>query len=106
VNAMPELNDLRQQGYTQAALKPKCVIVGILEAAEKPTNLLGQTVQVSLSTQSKKSFDRHRFNVGVSTQLGKRESTGGAEKIIITAEPKSSNGHNYTLLIVTEDTGA
>lgn len=91
--------------YPNASCKKKLIVVGTLEGAEKDTNLLGHTVQVSLSSQSRKSFDRHRFDITLQAQMGKRASTAGAEKIKITAEPRSSNGNNYTLLICTEDTG-
>ena len=92
--------------YPNANCKQKCVLVGILEGAENPTNLLGQTVQVSLSNQSRKFWDRHRFNITMAIQMGRRASAEGAECITIKAVPTTSNGNNYTLLHVSEDTGA
>jgi len=92
--------------YPGAKIAPKKVIVGVLEGAEKPTNLLGKTVQVSLSTQSAKSFDRHRFDFTLQQQMGKRSTVDGADCVLINAEARSSNGNNYTLLLVTSDEDA
>lgn len=92
--------------YPNASIKSKIVLVGVLEGSEKPSNLWGKTVQVSLSEQSAKTFNRHRFDASIQVTMGKRESVAGAEKIHIKAESRSSNGNNYTLLICSEDTGA
>lgn len=97
------LDHLREIGYPKANVKQKMVVVGVLNGAEKDTNLLGKTVQLSLSNQSMKTFDRMRFDAGIQVMMGKRQSAEGAENILVTAEPRSSNGNNYTLLICEED---
>lgn len=94
------LEELRSLGYKDAKMTQKCTLVGILDASEKTSPFLGQTVQVSLSNQARKTFDRYRMDRTIQAQMGKA-TTEGAERISIKAELKKFGSKDWTLLNVT-----
>lgn len=94
------LDELREMGYEGASLKHKNILVGILDEAEKDTSLLGEVIQISLSPQSRKTFERYRLSRTAKVNMGKA-SADGSECIKITAEPKKFGANKFTQLTVT-----
>lgn len=88
-----------EMGYTKASVKHRAVLVGILEESQKPSALVGETVQVSLSPQARKTFESYRFSRTIKAQMGTL-SLDGVEKIKITALKKVAGTNKYTLLEV------
>lgn len=91
-------NDL---GYPKASVKHRVVLVGVLEDSAKKSPLIGEPVQVSLSPQARKTFERYCFSRTIKAKMGTK-SLDGAEHILITAEKKTAGTNKYTLLNVTE----
>lgn len=87
--------------FPKAELKAKVILVGILDNAAKPSALLGKTVQISLSQQSRKTWDRYRYDRTLQIQMGKAKPEG-AENIRIQALPRKSGTNDWTLLQVTD----
>lgn len=94
------LDELREQGYDKAALKHKNILVGILDETEKPSDLVGEVVQISLSPQSRKTFERYRLTRTAKVNMG-RATAEGSEVIKITAEGKQFGKNKFTQLTVT-----
>lgn len=90
-------NDL---GYPKASVKQRVVLVGLLTESHKKSPLIGETVQVSLSPQARKTFERYCFSRTIKAQMG-TQSLDGAENILITAVKKTAGTNKYTLLDVT-----
>lgn len=86
--------------YPNAKVSHKLVLVGRLLAAEKDSNLIGRTVQVSLSAQARKTFDRYNFDRTLDIAQGKKPADG-ANVLNIKAEPRKTGTNNWTLLLVT-----
>ncbi|WP_454735433.1 hypothetical protein [Cupriavidus necator] len=94
------LDELREQGYDKAALKHKNILVGILDETEKPSDLVGEVIQISLSPQSRKTFERYRLTRTAKVNMG-RATAEGSEVIKITAEGKQFGKNKFTQLTVT-----
>ena len=87
--------------FPKAELKAKVILVGILDNAAKPTALLGKTVQISLSQQSRKTWDRYRYDRTLQIQMGKAKPEG-AENIRIQALSRRTGTNDWTLLQVSD----
>lgn len=85
--------------YPNAKVAQKMVLVGVLLAAENATNLLDRTVQVSLSSQARKTFDRYNFDRTFDVASGKQPAEG-SNVLSIKALPKKTGTNNWTLLQV------
>lgn len=94
------LDELREQGYDKAALKHKNILVGILDETEKDSDLVGEVIQISLSPQSRKTFERYRLTRTAKVNMG-RATAEGSEAIKITAEGKQFGKNKFTQLTVT-----
>ena len=99
------LNELRVvHGYEKAAKKQYTSLIGILEEAdapkEKAEDNIGQMVEVSLSPQSRKSFQAYLLQRTVQVARGSA-SAEGADRLKLVAEAKSANGKDFTLVKVT-----
>lgn len=94
------MQELREKGFKNAKMTHKCTLVGILEAAEKNTSYLGKTIQVSLSDQARKTFDRYRMDATIQAQMGKRPNLDGVEMLSITAKLRKFGQKDWTLLEV------
>jgi hypothetical protein len=87
--------------FPNVSMKKKAILVGVLTAAAKDSNLIGKTVQLSLSSQARKTFDRYRFDRTFKVQQGK-VTREGSEVISVKAEARKNGKNNYTLLIIGE----
>jgi len=85
--------------FPNAKVAQKMVLVGVLLASENPTNLLDRTVQVSLSSQARKTFDRFNFDRTFDVAAGKQPAEG-SNILSIKAVPKKTGTNNWTLLQV------
>jgi hypothetical protein len=100
------LKQLREvDGYEKAAVKQYCHLVGILLEAEKdPSNLVNQMVLVSLSPQSRNSFEGHKLQLAVKLRLAQVNGTQaptGLDILTITAEVKTNRANQtFTTLKV------
>lgn len=97
ISVNEHLQHLHSIGYDKASVKQKLVLVGSLLASDKPSDLVGETVQLSLAPQSRKTFERYCFDRTVKARL-----TGapveGAERIRIVAHRKVTGTNKWTLL--------
>jgi hypothetical protein len=92
------LKKLREtDGYDQAAVKQYCELVVLLSKSEKPSEHVGNMVQISLSPQSRKLFEGYRYQESVKVALKKR-SAEGIEQIRVSTEVKSQGQNTFTLL--------
>lgn len=94
------LDEMREMGYDKAALKHKNILVGILDETEKATNLIGEVIQISLSPQSRKTFERYRLTRTAKVNMGRAQAEG-SEVLKITAEGKQFGKNKFTQLTVT-----
>lgn len=95
------LKKLREvDGYDKANVKHYVELIGILTAADKPSDHVGNMVQVSLSPQSRKTWDGYQLQESVKVAQGRR-SAEGIDQIVVRAEVKTVNGKTFTLLRVT-----
>ena len=85
--------------FPKAKVAQKMVLVGVLLAAENATNLLDRTVQVSLSSQARKTFDRYNFDRTFDVAAGKQPAEG-SNVLSIKALGKKTGDKNWTLLQV------
>lgn len=96
------LKNLREvEQYPDANVKEYCELVGILNEAAKPCEHVGGMVQISLSPQSRKSFEGYRLQQSVKVRLG-QAAPEGQENIVIRAEVKSMGNNTFTLLKVSD----
>lgn len=89
-------------GYTDASLKPYTALIGIVDDVENDKNagdIVGQMVEVSLSPQSRKSFQAYELQRSVAVARGAKPAEG-SDQIRIEADTKSQNGKDFTLLKV------
>lgn len=100
ISVADHLDHLRSIGYDKASVKQKLVLVGSLVASEKPSALVGETVQFSLAPQSRKTFERYCFDRTVKARLS-GSPVEGAERIRITAYKKVTGTNKWTLCEVT-----
>lgn len=89
------------EGYKDASSKHYLELVGILNSAEKDTEHLGNMVQLSLSPQSRKSFEAYRLQKSVKIRMG-RDTEEGAEELTIRAVVKTMGNYTFTILQVTD----
>jgi hypothetical protein len=87
------------EGYKDASKKKYIELIGFLTASQKSGGPTGEIVQVSLSPQSLLTFQAYMANVAVRVRLG-QITAEGVENIRVTAEGKSGNGRNWTILKV------
>jgi hypothetical protein len=87
------------EGYKDASKKKYIELIGFLQGSAKPGGPTGEIVQVSLSPQSLLTFQAYMANVAVRVRLG-QITAEGVENIRVTAEGKSGNGRNWTILKV------
>lgn len=94
------LANLRDKmGYSKASKKLYVDLFGILEAAGKPSDHVGNTVSVSLSPDSVKAFTGMRRDVVVKKMLGQIDVDASAGvRLTISTEIKSANGNTWTRL--------
>lgn len=94
------LKKLREvDGFEDASRKKYIELIGFLKGAAKDGGPRDELVQVSLSPQSLLTFQAHMANVAVRVRLGQMV-VEGVENIRVTAEGKSGNGRNWTILKV------
>lgn len=99
ISVNDHLDHLRSIGYDKAAVKQKLVVVGSLVASDKPSDLVGETVQLTLAPQSRKTFERYCFDRTVKARLTGKP-VEGAERIRIVAHRKVTGSNKWTLLEV------
>ncbi len=100
-NVNDYLKKLRDvDGYKDASRKQYIELIGFLKSASKDGGPIGELVQVSLSPQSLLSFRSYMANVAIKVRIGQMKAEG-VENLRITAEGKSGNGRNWTILKVT-----
>lgn len=84
-------------GYEDADVKKYCEVIGILNKAEKETEHVGNMVQLSLSPQSRKSFEAYRLQQSVKIKMG-RATEEGSEELVFRAVVKTMGNYTFTIL--------
>jgi hypothetical protein len=92
-------------GYVNASVKPYTILVGILNGSQKGGGMEGDLVQISLSPQSRGSFDNYRIQAGVKQIQGRIAAGADMATFRVEAESKSRNDKDYTLLKVVSKIG-
>ena len=88
-------------GYPNAEMKHYLEVVGILNKTAKPSELVGEMVQVSMSPQSRKAFEAYRLQRSVKIRMG-RATAEGSEEIIIRAVTKTMGKFTFTVLVASD----
>jgi hypothetical protein len=83
-------------GYTKAALKKRCILVGALVfPGSKMPEMEGDLIQIDLAPNSLKNFNQHRFTTAY--KVGKGQVAAETANIVkITALVKNENKLNWT----------
>lgn len=89
------------EGFDKAEMKKYVELVGILNSSSKDSEHLGNMVQVSLSPQSRKSFEAYRLQKSVKIRMGK-DKEEGAEELTLRAVVKSMGNYTFTILQVSD----
>ncbi len=90
------INELKTvEGYKDAEMKNYLDVIGILNSSEKPSEHLGNMVQVSMSPQSRKSFEAYRLQQSVKIKMG-RAVEEGSEELTFKAVVKTMGNYTFT----------
>jgi hypothetical protein len=89
------------EGYANTSVKHRVILVGFVEKAEKDSELVGQLAQISLSPQSKKSFDRYQMNATMMAKMGRLKVGDDPSRTRLTAVRTSKGPYKFTVVEVT-----
>lgn len=89
------------EGYDKAEMKKYCELVGILNSSEKKSEHEGNMVQVSLSPQSRKSFEAYRLQQSVKIKMG-RATEEGSEELTLRAVVKTMGNYEFTSINISD----
>lgn len=88
---------LRSEGFANAASKRYVEVVCMLDDADEDHDEIGNMVQLSLSPQSVKQFERYQLQTTI--KLGKNEVTPEqASRVVLTAKTKTFGKNTFTLV--------
>lgn len=90
------LNYLRGEGYKNAASKQYFEIIAMLDDAEEDHDEIGSVVQLSLSPQSVKQFNRYKLNTAMKIRSG-AYTEEDAKKVTVTAKTKTF-AYTFTMM--------
>ena len=88
------------EGYPNTSVKHRVILVGFVEKAEKESELVGQLAQISLSPQSKKSWDRYQMNATMMSKMGRLKAGDDPSKVRLTAVRTSKGPYKFTVVEV------
>lgn len=88
------------EGYSEASMKHRVILVGFVEKAEKESDVVGQLAQISLSPQSKKSWDRYQLNATVLAKMGRLKEGDDPSRVRLTASRTSKGPYKFTVVEV------
>jgi len=89
------VQELRDEGWVNAAVKEYYEIVGVLLKAGKKSDLVDELVQLQLSPTSVKSFEGFRLQTAFKIARGLLPENA-AEEVTVTAEVVTSRGNSWT----------
>lgn len=90
------LNALKADGYHKAKLQERCILVGALLATAKPSDLVGQLVQIDCAPQSYAMFKRYKANALWQMQSGNMDDSK-VLRLRLTATPaKGPDNTDFT----------
>jgi hypothetical protein len=90
------------EGYEDADIKKYAELVGILNESEKESEHVGNMVQISLSPQSRKSFEAYRLQRSVKQKMGRIAEGDAGDELVISAVVKTMGNYTFTILQVTD----
>ena len=82
------IDELRDMGYKKAGATHRYEIIALLDDAVEDHDEIGSVVQLSLSNQSAKQFDRYKLNSAVNIRKGELTEEDAA-KVTVTAKTKT-----------------
>lgn len=83
-------------GYTKAARKHRCILVGaLIDPGSKTPEMLDDLVQIDLAPNSFKNFNQHRFTTAYKVGKGKALAEGSTT-VRMTGLVKNENKMNWT----------
>lgn len=101
VDLKAHIEDLKEQGYGNAKIAHRCIIVGeLLSAGPAGEDLVGNLIQVDLPETGRRSFNA--FTLQASWAVGKGRKTA-AEAAVLTlkaVKEKSRNNEVYTKIVI------
>lgn len=89
------VQELKAEGWVNAAIKEYYEVVCMLTNSAKPSDLVGEMVQLQLSPTSVKSFDGFRLQTAFKIARGLLPEDAASE-VTVTAEVVSSRGNSWT----------
>jgi hypothetical protein len=91
------LQSLREtDGFKDASKKEYCELIGILLETAKPSEQVGNMVQVSLSPQSRKLFEGFRLQESVKLRLNPQSKA--SDVLVLRAEVKTQGSFTFTVI--------
>lgn len=82
------IEELRQMNYKNAGATHRYEVIALLDDAVEDHDEIGSVVQLSLSNQSAKQFDRYKLNTAMKLRQGLLTEEG-AKKVTVTAKTKT-----------------
>lgn len=65
---------LKEAGYQDAKLTQRVTLAGVVESMRDASEMEGKMIQIDLSQTSRGMFDRHRFQIALDIQKGRRNA--------------------------------
>jgi hypothetical protein len=90
------IQELKDEGFTKACSKRYVDLIAVLVDAENDCDDIGQMVQLQLSPESVKQFDRLKMNI-LTANRGQKD-VAAVGNIIVTAKKKTYNTNTFTLM--------
>ncbi len=89
------VQELKAEGWVNAAIKEYFEVVCVLIDSTKPSDLVGEMIQLQLSPTSVKSFDGFRLQTAFKIARGLLPENA-AEEVTVTTEVVSNRGNTWT----------
>lgn len=88
------------EGYENACVKHRVILVGLVEKTAKESKVVGQLAQISLAPQSKKNWDRYQLNATVRANMGRLEPGEDPARVRLSAVRTSKGQYKFTVVEV------
>lgn len=100
VNLAAHIEDLKAQGYKNAKIAHRVILVGELVAAAKETDKIGELVMIDLPDSGRRAFNTFTLQASYAVARG-RKTPEEASLLTLKAVPeKTRNGDKYTKVAI------
>lgn len=94
------LEDLRQQGFKNAKISHRVVLVGELLSSQEPHELVGQLVQIDLPETGRRAFNTYSLQASYAVAKGKKTAEEAAVLTLKAIKDKSRDGKVFTKVAI------